>query len=95
MVMSPVVGWLLAVGGEDLLGDAHRGHGLGPAAVEGQMGDHLDEFALGEAILLGVVEVEDDRSVLPPAIRAASPPSAFHPYLAGPCCNREETLPLT
>src|SRR3954447_8797793 len=43
--------------GEYLLGDGHRGEGLGPARVEGQVCDGLDEFGLGEAVLLGQGEV--------------------------------------
>ena len=30
---------------ENLFGDGHGGHGLGPAGVEGQVRDRLDEFA--------------------------------------------------
>jgi hypothetical protein len=45
-------------GGEDLLGDRDRGERLGPAGVEREVRDRLDEFVLGGAAVLGVLQVE-------------------------------------
>src|SRR4051812_14600487 len=50
----PSVGWGL----ELVLGHRHRGHGFGPAGVEGEVGDGLDELFLGDAVLLGEGQVE-------------------------------------
>src|SRR6266567_57028 len=46
-----------SVGGEDALSGGHRGHGLGPAGVEGQVGDGLDQLGLGVAVLPGQTQV--------------------------------------
>src|SRR3954447_1309241 len=43
---------------ELVLGHRHHGHGLGPASVEGEVGDGLDELLLGDAVLLGEGEVK-------------------------------------
>src|SRR5689334_12434225 len=43
-----------------LLGDRHRGHGLRPASIEGQVGDGFDEFLLAGAVLPGQAEVVDE-----------------------------------
>src|SRR3954471_15231942 len=51
-------GWRRDSGREDLLGDGDGGHGLGPAGVEGQVGDGLDELGLGHAVVAGAAEVE-------------------------------------
>src|SRR3954463_13912736 len=57
---APCMRSFLSVGvaAEDPLGDGHGGHGLGPAGVEGEMGDGFDELVLGGAVLPGEVEVE-------------------------------------
>src|SRR4051812_25377313 len=47
-----------SVAAEDLLGDGHRGEGLRPARVEGQVRDELDELLLGDAVVLRVLQVE-------------------------------------
>src|SRR4051812_44817365 len=49
-----------SVGAEDLLGHGHRGEGLGPAGVEGEMRDRLDELLLGHAVVLRVLQVEGE-----------------------------------
>src|SRR5438552_4127511 len=49
-----------SVVGEDLFGDGHGGHGLGPAGVEGQVGDRFDELVFGRAVALREIEVEDE-----------------------------------
>ena len=46
-----------ASGAEDVLGDGDRGHGLGPAGVEGEVGDRLDQLGLGDAVVAGAAEV--------------------------------------
>jgi hypothetical protein len=46
------------LGGEGLLGNRDRGHGFGPAGVEGQMSDRLDQLGLTYTIVSGVAEVE-------------------------------------
>src|SRR3954470_17638159 len=48
----------VGLGLELIPGHGHRGHGLRPAGAEGKMGDGLDEFLLGYAVLLGEGEVE-------------------------------------
>src|SRR5204863_420763 len=51
--------WVVgSVAAEDLLGDGHRGEGLRPAGVEGQVRDELDELLLGDAVVLRVLQVE-------------------------------------
>src|SRR4051795_12371654 len=48
----------VGLGLELVLGHGHRGHGLGPAGGEGEVGDGLDELFFGEAVLPGEGEVE-------------------------------------
>ena len=50
----------VSVAGEDLLGDGHRGHGLGPAGVEREVGDGFDQFGFGVPVAAGEVEVEHE-----------------------------------
>src|SRR5947208_169545 len=45
---------------EDLLGDGHGGHGLGPSRVEGQVGDGFDQLLLGRAVAFREAEVVDE-----------------------------------
>src|SRR4051812_32972689 len=54
-VVRRVVGSAAA---KDLLGDGHRGEGLRPAGVEGQLRDGLDQLLLGDAVVLRVLQVE-------------------------------------
>src|SRR3954468_7953789 len=49
-----------SVAAEDLLGHGHRGEGLRPAGVEGQVGDGLDQLFLGGAVVLGELQVEGE-----------------------------------
>src|SRR3954466_458613 len=51
------VSFSVALATEDAPGDGHRGHGLRPAGVEGEMGDGFDELVFAVAVLLGEVEV--------------------------------------
>jgi hypothetical protein len=43
-----------------LLGDGHRGHRFGPAGVKREVGDCLDQFRFGDAVVLGPGQVEDE-----------------------------------
>src|SRR4051794_1285027 len=47
-----------SVAAEDLLGHAHRGEGLRPAGVEGEVGDRLDQLLLGHPVVLRELQVE-------------------------------------
>src|SRR4051794_3077193 len=57
-VPSVVLGGIRPVRPEDLFGDTHRGHRLGPTGVERKMGDRFDQLGLGGAVVPGEVEVE-------------------------------------
>src|SRR3954464_9031470 len=52
------LGWGGSVVAKDALRDGHRGEGLRPAGVEGQVGDRLDQLLLGDAVVLCVLQVE-------------------------------------
>jgi hypothetical protein len=49
-----------AFAAKDLFGDCHGGHCLGPAGVEGEVGDGLDQLGLGRPVVFGQSEVEDE-----------------------------------
>src|SRR4051794_2630850 len=49
-----------SVAAEGLRGDGHRGEGLRPAGVEGQVRDELDELLLGDTVVLRVPQVEGE-----------------------------------
>src|SRR4051794_40421537 len=48
--------------GEDVLGNVGGVHGVGPAGVKREMGDHLGDLALGQAVVHRLVDMEDDLS---------------------------------
>jgi hypothetical protein len=48
------------VGSEDLFGDGHGGLYLGPAGVEGEVGERFDELCFGGAVGFGEVEVRTE-----------------------------------
>src|SRR4051812_40632696 len=53
-------GGLVGVLGEHALGNGCCGHGLGPAGVEGEVDDGLDQLGLAQAVLLGQAQVADE-----------------------------------
>src|SRR5215510_15102326 len=45
---------------EHILGDEGRRHRRRPAGIEGEMGDHLAEFVLGEAVVERPLQMADE-----------------------------------